>query len=106
MQAYVESPIYARSNGYLKKWYHDIGSRVHQGDLLVDIDTPEVDQQLSQSRADLNTAQANANLSKITASRYQELIKTVGVSKMEVVNYVVNIEAKYDIVSSTAAYVQ
>src|SRR5882757_8664029 len=46
-QAYVESPIYARTNGYLKKWYHDIGSRVRQGELLADIDTPEVDQQLS-----------------------------------------------------------
>src|SRR6266403_1679408 len=59
MQAYVESPIYARTNGYLKKWYHDIGSRVRQGELLADIDTPEVDQQLSQARAELNTAQAN-----------------------------------------------
>jgi len=75
MQAYVESPIYARTNGYLKKWYHDIGSRVRQGELLADIDTPEVDQQLSQARAELNTAQANANLSKITATRYQELTR-------------------------------
>src|SRR6267142_1487336 len=88
MQAYVESPIYARTNGYLKKWYHDIGSRVRQGELLADIDTPEVDQQLSQARAELNTAQANANLSKITATRYQELIKTDGVSKQEVDNAV------------------
>src|SRR5437016_9225970 len=75
MQAYVESPIYARTNGYLKKWYRDIGSRVRQGELLADIDTPEVDHQLLQARADLNTAQANANLSRITATRYQELIK-------------------------------
>src|SRR5260370_7662868 len=67
MQAYVESPIYARTNGYLKKWYHDIGSRVRQGDLLADIDTPEVGQQLSQARADLNNQQADASLSKITA---------------------------------------
>ena len=71
LQAYVESPIYARTNGYLKKWYHDIGSRVQQGELLADIDTPEVDQQLSQARADLGTSQANANLSKITATRYR-----------------------------------
>src|SRR5712691_4483746 len=76
MQAYVESPIYARTNGYLQKWYHDIGSRVQKGALLADIDTPEVDQQLSQARAELNTSQANANLSKITAARFQELIKT------------------------------
>src|SRR5207245_1860058 len=75
MQAYVEWPIYARTNGYLKKWYHDIGSRVRQGDLLADIYAPEVDQQLSQARADLHTAHANAYLSTITAPRYQKLIR-------------------------------
>jgi len=74
LQAYVESPIYARTNGYLQKWYHDIGTRVPKGELLADIDTPEVDQQLSQSRADLNTSQANANLSRITAARYEEMM--------------------------------
>src|SRR5437879_13433356 len=86
MDAFVYSPIYARTNGYLKKWYHDIGSRVQKGDLLADIDTPEVDQQLSQARADLATAEANAHLSEITASRYTELLKTDGVSKQEVDN--------------------
>ena len=106
MQAYVESPIYARTNGYLKKWYHDIGSRVRQGELLADIDTPEVDQQLSQARADLNTAQANANLSKITATRYQELIKTDGVSKQEVDNAVGDLEAKVASVKSSEANVR
>ena len=106
MQAYVESPIYARTNGYLKKWYHDIGSRVRQGDLLADIDTPEVDQQLSQARADLNTSQANANLSKITATRYQELIKTDGVSKQEVDNAVGDLEAKVASVKSAEANVR
>jgi RND family efflux transporter MFP subunit len=106
MQAYVESPIYARTNGYLKAWYHDIGSRVRQGDLLVDIDTPEVDQQLSQARADLKTAQANANLSRITAARYQELIKTDGVSKQEVDNAVGDLEAKIAIVNSSEANVR
>jgi RND family efflux transporter MFP subunit len=106
MQAYVESPIYARTNGYLKKWYHDIGSRVRQGDLLADIDTPEVDQQLSQARADLNTAQANANLSKITATRYQELIKTDGVSKQEVDNAAGDYAAKQAIVQSSEANVR
>src|SRR2546429_3596709 len=106
MEAFVESPIYARTNGYLKKWYHDIGSRVRQGDLLADIDTPEVDQQLSQARADLNTAQANANLSKITAARYQELIKTDGVSKQEVDNAVGDLEAKVANVKSAEANVR
>ena len=103
MQAYVESPIYARTNGYLQKWYHDIGSRVKQGELLADIDTPEVDQQLSQARADLNTSQANANLSKITATRFQELIKTDGVSKQEVDNAVGDYEAKRATVQSSEA---
>jgi multidrug efflux pump subunit AcrA (membrane-fusion protein) len=60
LQAYVESPIYARTNGYLKRWYHDIGSRVRKGDRLAELETPEVDQQLAQARADLATARANA----------------------------------------------
>jgi RND family efflux transporter MFP subunit len=103
LQAYVESPIYARTNGYLQKWYHDIGTRVPKGELLADIDTPEVDQQLSQARADLNTSQANANLSRITSARYQELIKTDGVSKQEVDNAVGDYEAKAAIVKSSEA---
>src|SRR5205807_4601672 len=106
LQAYVESPIYARTSGYLQKWYHDIGSRVKKGDLLVDIDTPEVDQQLSQARADLNTAKANAHLSDITATRYSELIKTDGVSKQEVDNAIGDLEAKKAIVQSSEANVR
>jgi RND family efflux transporter MFP subunit len=106
LQAYVESPIYARTNGYLQKWYHDIGTRVPKGELLADIDTPEVDQQLSQARADLNTSQANANLSKITSTRYQELIKTDGVSKQEVDNAVGDYEAKAATVKSSEANVR
>jgi RND family efflux transporter MFP subunit len=106
LQAYVDSPIYARTNGYLKSWYHDIGSRVQKGELLADIDTPEVDQQLDQARADLNTAQANANLSKITATRYQDLIKTDGVSKQEVDNAVGDLEAKNATVKSSEANVR
>jgi RND family efflux transporter MFP subunit len=105
MQAYVESPIYARTSGYVKKWYHDIGTRVKQGELLADIDTPEVDQQLSQAKADLATSQANANLSKITADRLQELIKTDGVSKQEVDNAVGDLAAKNAIVRSAGANV-
>jgi RND family efflux transporter MFP subunit len=106
MQAYVESPIYARTNGYLKKWYHDIGSRVRQGELLADIDTPEVDQQLIQARADLETSKANANLSRITATRYEELIKTDGVSKQEVDNAQGDFAAKQAIVASSQANVR
>jgi len=106
MQAYVESPIYARTSGYVKKWYHDIGTRVAQGEQLADIDTPEVDQQLSQARADLATSQANASLSKITAARYQELIKTDGVSKQEVDNAVGDLAAKEATVNSAQANVR
>ena len=106
MQAYVESPIYARTSGYVKRWYHDIGTRVARGELLADIDTPEVDQQLSQAKADLATAQANANLSKITAARLQELIKTDGVSKQEVDNAVGDLAAKEATVNSAQANVR
>lgn len=106
MQAYVESPIYARTSGYVKKWYHDIGTRVRQGEPLADIDTPEVDQQLSQAKAELATAQANANLSRITATRFQELIKTDGVSKQEVDNAVGDLAAKEAIVNSAEANVR
>src|SRR5436309_1738882 len=106
MQAYVESPIYARTSGYVKKWYHDIGTRVRAGEPLADIDTPEVDQQLSQARAELATAQANANLSRITATRFQELIKTDGVSKQEVDNATGDLEAKVANVKSAEANVR
>jgi len=106
MEAFVESPIYARTNGYLKKWYHDIGSRVEKGELLADIDTPEVDQQLSQAHADLATAQANAHLSEITSARYGELLKTDGVSKQEVDNAAGDLAAKRAIVQSAEANVR
>ena len=103
LQAYVESPIYARTSGYLKKWYHDIGSSVKKGELLADIDTPEVDQQLDQARADLNTARANVELSEITAARYSELLKTDGVSKQEVDNANGDLAAKRAMVQSAEA---
>jgi RND family efflux transporter MFP subunit len=106
LQAYVESPIYARTNGYLRKWYHDIGSRVNKGELLADIDTPEVDQQLGQARADLNTAKANCQLSDITAARYTELLKTDGVSKQEVDNAMGDQAAKRATVQSAEANVR
>lgn len=106
LQAYVESPIYARTNGYLRKWYHDIGSHVEKGDILADIDTPEVDQQLMQARADLVTAQANERLSQITATRYTELLKTDGVSKQEVDNANGDLEAKRATTQSSEANVR
>jgi hypothetical protein len=71
IQAFIDAPIYARTNGYLKIWYFDIGAHVKKGQLLAEIETPEVDQQLLQARADLNTAQANLNLSQITFYRFR-----------------------------------
>src|SRR5579859_4775073 len=83
VQAYIESPIYARTSGYLKSWLTDIGAHVHKGELLAEIETPEVDRQLAQARADLATAQANLDLSNITNQRWQGLLKTQAVSKQD-----------------------
>ena len=82
-QAFIDSPIYARTNGYLKVWYVDIGARVSKGQLLAEIETPELDQQLRQARAELATAEANLNLSQITAARDENLLKTHSVSTQE-----------------------
>jgi len=106
LQAYVESPIYARTNGYLRKWYHDIGSWVSQGEPLADIDTPEVDQQLLAAKADLVTAQANERLAQITDARYRELLKTDSVSRQEVDNAIGDLAAKSAIVHSLEANVR
>lgn len=106
IQAFTDSPIYARTNGYLKKWYADIGTRVSQGQLLADIETPEVDQQLDQARADLNTAQANYQLSEITATRYEDLLKTDSVSKQDVDNARGDFEAKKAMVASAESNVK
>lgn len=106
IQAFIDSSIYARTNGYLKKWYADIGTHVKQGQLLAEIETPEVDQQLDQARADLNTAQANARLSEITATRYQDLAKTEAVSKQDVDNAVGDFAAKKAMVASAQSNVK
>jgi RND family efflux transporter MFP subunit len=84
VQAYVETPIYARTDGYLKHWYVDIGGRVKEGQLLATIDTPEVDQQLRQAEAAQLQAQANLDLAKSTAERWHNLLKSDGVSQQEV----------------------
>ncbi len=83
MQAYEESPIYARTSGYLLRWYKDIGSRVTKGELLADIDTPEVDQELLQARANRQQILAALDLAKINADRYVSLRKTDSVSQQE-----------------------
>jgi len=106
VQAFADAPIYARTNGYLKRWYVDIGSRVKEGQLLAEIDTPEVNQQLRQSLADLATAQANLNLSKITSDRYAGLLKTDSVSKQESDNAAGDYEAKQANLQSAQANVK
>lgn len=84
VQAFVETPIFARTNGYLVRWYVDIGGRVKAGDLLASIDTPEVDQQLNQAEAAQLQAQANLDLARTTADRWHNLLKSDGVSQQEV----------------------
>ncbi|WP_233827849.1 efflux RND transporter periplasmic adaptor subunit [Paraburkholderia sp. ZP32-5] len=83
VQAFLDTPIYARTNGYLKKWYADIGAHVKNGQLLAEIDTPEVDDQLRAARADLANANANYALAKSTADRWTEMLRTKSVSKQE-----------------------
>jgi RND family efflux transporter MFP subunit len=105
IQAFVDAPIYARTNGYLRKWYVDIGTRVKAGQLLADIDTPEVDSQLDQARADLATSEANAKLALTTAERYRDLIKTDSVSKQDLDNANGGLEARQTAVTSARANV-
>jgi multidrug efflux pump subunit AcrA (membrane-fusion protein) len=106
VQPYITSPIYSRTNGYLKKWYFDIGARVKRGQLLAVIETPEVDQQLQQARSNLLTAQANLSLAEITKTRYQGLLKTNAVSKQDVDNAVGSYNANKAIVEADQATVQ
>jgi RND family efflux transporter MFP subunit len=95
--AYIDAPIYARTNGYLRHWYFDIGARVKKDQLLAMIETPEVDQQLQQARSDLETAEANYNIAKITASRWEDLVSTGSVSQQE------TDQAKSDLTARKAA---
>src|SRR6266699_554201 len=102
---FITAPIYARTNGYLKKWYVDIGGRVKQGQLLAVIETPEVDQQLQQARSNLLTANANLELAAITKSRYQGLLKSNAVSQQDVDNAVGTYNANKAIVQADQAAV-
>ena len=106
VQPFISSPIYARTNGYLKNWYVDIGAHVKQGQLLALIDAPEVDQQLAQSQSNLNTAKANLALAEITKNRYEGLIKTNAVSQQDVDNAVGSYNANQAMVEADEANVK
>jgi RND family efflux transporter MFP subunit len=105
-QPLIDAPIYARTSGYLKKWYSDIGTRVKKGDLIAEIETPETDHQLQQARADFETAQANLNLSKLTSDRLVNLGKKGAVARQDVDNSVGDMNSKKAIVDSAAANVK
>jgi RND family efflux transporter MFP subunit len=106
LEAFTDSPIYARTDGYLKKWYFDIGAHVRKGQLLAEIESPEVDQQLAQAQADLATAETNTANAHIQSSRYQELVKTDSVSQLDTDNFKTQAAAGDTSVKSARANVQ
>jgi RND family efflux transporter MFP subunit len=105
IQAFVDAPVYARTSGYLKKWYSDIGTRVKAGNLLAEIDSPEVDQQLAQAKAQLSTAQANLKLAEITMNRDLGLLKDA-IPKQDVDNAVGAYESDKATVEAAVANVK
>jgi RND family efflux transporter MFP subunit len=106
VQPFITSPIYSRTNGYLQKWYFDIGAHVKKGQLLAVIDTPEVDQQLEQSLSNLNTAKANLALAQITKDRYQGLLTKNAVAQQDVDNAVGTYNANKAMVDANQANVK
>jgi RND family efflux transporter MFP subunit len=106
VQPFITSPIYSRTNGYLEKWYFDIGAHVKKGQLLAVIQTPEIDQQLQQARSNLLTAQANLELASVTKIRYQGLLKSNAVSQQDVDNAVGTYNANKSIVEADKAAVE
>jgi RND family efflux transporter MFP subunit len=105
IQAFTDSPIYARTTGYLKKWYVDIGMHVTAGQLLAEIDAPELDHQLQQARADMESAQANLKLAQSTAERWQTLLKSASVSRQETDEKMGDLSAKKALVDAAASAV-
>lgn len=106
IQAFISSPVYSRTDGYLKKWYFDIGAHVKAGQLLATIQSPEIDEQLSQARSTLATAQANLKLAEITRQRYEPLLQKHAVSQQDVDNAVGTYNANKAIVDADAANVR
>jgi len=105
-QAFTDAPIYARTAGYLRKWYANIGARVRKGQLLAEIDSPEIEQQLQAAKADLASAEANERLAKLTTDRYLELAKTDSVSKQDADNAAQTHAARRAATESAAANVR
>jgi RND family efflux transporter MFP subunit len=106
IQPFIDAPIYARTNGYLKTWSVDIGAPVKSGQLLAEIDAPEIDQQLLQARADLQTVESNMHLAEITATRYKGLMSTESVSQQDVDNATGNFDMKKTAVDSAKSNVK
>jgi RND family efflux transporter MFP subunit len=104
-RAFTDAPIYARASGYLKKWHVDLGARVTQGQILAEIETPELDQQLRQARAELENARATLNMARTTAERWQTLLKRDAVSRQETDEKVSDYNAKRALVDSSTANV-
>jgi RND family efflux transporter MFP subunit len=106
LEAYARAPIYARVSGYLKDYKVDIGAQVKAGQLLAEIETPDLDQQLSQGRADLVTAQANENLAKLTSDRWQTIVKTGAVAKQDADEKLGDYQAKQAMTKAAQANVE
>lgn len=106
IKPFLEAPIYARASGYLKRWTHDIGARVKEGDLLAEIDTPELNQELAHARAQLSQAQAALSLARTTAARWNELLKTASVSEQEAAEKQADFELKTANVEAAQAEVR
>jgi RND family efflux transporter MFP subunit len=104
--AFTDSPIYARTDGYLVRWCFDIGAKVKKGALLAVIDTPELDKQVAQAESDLATAQANANIARIQAQRYSSLVKSDAVSQQDTDTFVSQAAATKAAVQSSQANLQ
>ncbi|WP_446744922.1 efflux RND transporter periplasmic adaptor subunit [Silvibacterium acidisoli] len=104
-QAYTDAGLYARTDGYLKKWYFDIGSHVKEGQLIAVIDSPEIDQELAQAKAELATAQATAGYAKTQATRYQGLLNDNAVAKQDTDNFVTQAQSTDTQVKSAQANV-
>ena len=104
-QAFIDTPVYARTSGYLRKWYADIGTRVHEGQLLAVIETPELDQQVRQAQSDLATAQANLRLAHITAERWTKLMAKNAVSKQETDQATMDLKARRSALAAAEANV-